>query len=192
MGMFSGKTESKNRALVEQIILENYNQYYRLAYGYVHHAEDASDIVQNGAYKALKNCHTLKQPEYAATWVYRIMLNECFTYLRQPKHLSYEQVQDGSGTESGEDRYADVDLQRALDALPDKDKAIVILKYFEDKKLEEIAEIMDENLSTVKSRLYRCMKKLRDILTGKETQKPVSPASNEKRLGVKGKRQVTV
>lgn len=187
--MFSGKTEGKKRALVEQVILEHYNQYYRLAYGYVHHAEDASDIVQNGAYKALKSCHTLKQPEYAATWVYRIMLNECFTYLRQPKHLSYEQVQEGSGAEpegdGREDRYADVDLQRALDALPDRDKAIVILKYFEEKKLEEIAEIMDENLSTVKSRLYRCMKKLRDILSGKETQKPAYPASSEKKLGVK-------
>ena len=59
----------------------------------------------------------------------------------------------------------DVDLQRALDALDDKDRAIVMLKYFEDKKLEEIAQILDENLSTVKSRLYRCMKKLRGMLS---------------------------
>lgn len=174
MGIFSGKTEGKKRALVEQVILENYNQYYRLAYGYVHQADDASDIVQNGAYKALKGCNTLKQPEYAATWVYRIMLNECFTYLRQPKHLSYEQVQEGSGgwPDGREDRYADVDLQRALDALPDKDRAIVILKYFEDKKLEEIAEIMDENLSTIKSRLYRCMRKLRDLLAEQDMKSP--------------------
>ena len=40
-----------------------------------------------------------------------------------------------------------------------------MLKYFEDKKLEEIAQILDENLSTVKSRLYRCMKKLRGMLS---------------------------
>ena len=53
-----------------------------------------------------------------------------------------------------------IDLQRALDSLPQQDKAIITMKYFEDKKLEEIAEILDENISTVKSRLYRSMKKL--------------------------------
>ena len=89
MNILSGKKEKKQKELIEQIILENYNQYYRLAYGYTHHAEDACDIVQNGAYKALKGCNTLKQPEYAKTWVYRIMLNECFEHMRQPKNLSY-------------------------------------------------------------------------------------------------------
>lgn len=170
MNIFSGKKDKKNRELIEQVILENYNKYYRLAYGYAHHAEDASDIVQNGAYKALKGCHTLKQPEYARTWVYRIMLNECFQYMRQPKHLSYEAVQEETGIDAGsrEDHYANVDLQRAVDSLQDKDKAIVILKYFEDKKLEEIAEILDENVSTVKSRLYRCMKKMRASLSDEE------------------------
>ena len=63
-----------------------------------------------------------------------------------------------------EDTYENVDLQRALDALPKKDKAIIILKYFEDKRLEEIAEILNENINTVKSRLYRTMKKLRSVL----------------------------
>ena len=64
-----------------------------------------------------------------------------------------------------EDEYTDIDLQRALDSLPEQDKAIVIMKFFEDKKLEEIAEILNENLSTIKSRLYRSMKKLRIRLT---------------------------
>ena len=90
MNILSGKKEKKQKELIEQIILENYNQYYRLAYGYTHHAEDACDIVQNGAYKALKGCNTLKQPEYAKTWVYRIMLNECFEHMRQPKNLTFQ------------------------------------------------------------------------------------------------------
>ena len=62
---FSGKKERANRNLVEQIILEKYNQYYRLAYSYVHNEADACDIVQNGAYKALRGSHALKKPEYA-------------------------------------------------------------------------------------------------------------------------------
>ena len=172
MHFFFEKKDTTNKSLIEQIILEKYNQYYRLAYSYVHNEADASDIVQNGAYKAIRNSHTLNKPEYAETWIYRIMLNECFRYLKQPQFLSYEAIQEENGIEVGytEDTYANVDLQRAMDALPEKDKAIVILKYFEDKKLEEIAEILDENVNTIKSRLYRGMKKLREALSD-ETSK---------------------
>lgn len=166
MSFFSGKKDEQNKSLIEQIILENYNQYYRLAYSYLHNEMDANDIVQNGAYKALRSSHTLKNPEYAQTWVYRIMLNECFRQRKEPQDFSYEAIQEEKGIEleGVEDAYADIDLQRALDALSEKDKAIVILKYFEDKKFEEIAEILDENVNTIKSRLYRSMKKLRNAL----------------------------
>lgn len=167
MRIFPEKRDRTNKKLIEGIILENYNQYYRLAYSYVHNEADAGDIVQNGAYKALRSGHTLKHPEYARTWVYRIMLNECFRYVKQSRLLSYESIQEENGEEAGytEDAYANVDLQRALDALPEKDKAIVIMRYFEDRKLEEIAEILEENVNTVKSRLYRSMKKLRGVLS---------------------------
>ena len=162
MRMF-GVTKKMNEEIVEAVILEQYNQYYRLAYSYVHNEVDAEDIVQNGAYKALRSSSTLRNPEYAKTWVYRIMLNEIFAFLRQPKTDSYESIQEESEKEitQVEDKYMDIDLQRAIDLLPEQEKAIVILKFFEDKKLEEIAEILGENLSTVKSRLYRSLKKLR-------------------------------
>ena len=165
MSFLSNKREKLQREIIEQIILEKYNQYYRLAYGYVHNEADASDIVQNGAYKAIRSSHTLKKIEYAETWVYRIMLNECFQYYKRPKNISYETIQQDGEVDSTEDKYADVDLQRAIDALEDKDKAIIILKYFEDKKLEEIADILEENVNTIKSRLYRNMKKLRTVLS---------------------------
>lgn len=155
-----------NEEIVEEIILEQYNQYYRLAHSYVHNEADAEDIVQNGAYKALRSSKTLRNPEYAKTWIYRIMLNEIFSFLKQPKTESYEYMQEKLGVEAKhvEDAYTDFDLQRALDSLPEQDKAIVVMKFFEDKKLEEIADILNENLSTVKSRLYRSMKKLRIIM----------------------------
>ena len=158
---FSGKKTNENA--VEDIILEQYNQYYRLAYSYVHNEADAEDIVQSGAYKALRNSKMLRNSEYAKTWVYRIMLNEIFNFLRRTKALSYEYLQEQMGmeAESVEDTYADIDLQTALDSLPEQDKAIIVMRFFEDKKLEEIADILDENISTIKSRLYRSMKKLR-------------------------------
>lgn len=163
---FAQNKSQEKKAEIERVILENYNQYYRLAYSYTHDASDACDIVQNGAYKALRSGYALKETEYAKTWVYRIMLNECFGFLKRPRPLSLEAVREMGKTESGrEDRYADLDLRNALDALPKKDKAVVILKYFEDKKLEEIAELLGENISTVKSRLYRSMKKLKKTLS---------------------------
>ena len=163
MNFFFEKKESKNKVFIEQIILEKYNQYYRLAYSYVHNETDACDIVQSGACKALQSSHTLNKPEYAETWIYRIMLNECFRHLKQPKFFSYESMQEADSLDLGykEDHYINIDLQTAIDALPHKDKAIVILRYFEDKPLEEIADILGENISTIKSRLYRSMKKLR-------------------------------
>ncbi|MGN0425059.1 MAG: RNA polymerase sigma factor [Acetatifactor sp.] len=180
--LFFGRKQSSNRELIEQIILSRYNQYYRLAYSYTHNEADASDIVQNGAYKALRGSQSLKEPEFAATWVYRIMLNECFDYVRHPDHLSYESMLEENGVELGntEDTYEDIDLQRALDALPVQDKAIVILKYFEDKTLEEIAEILDENVNTVKSRLYRSLKKLRVDLTREEPKQDVQDRRKER------------
>lgn len=160
--LISSRKKKTNEQLVEEILLEQYEQYYRLAYSYVKNEADAGDIVQNGAYKALRNSHTLRQPEFAKTWVYRIMLNEIYAHLRQPKNESYEFLQESKGyeAESVEDKYVNIDLQRALDSLPKQDKAIITMKYFEDKKLDEIAEIMNENISTVKSRLYRSMRKL--------------------------------
>lgn len=166
MSFFSQKKEKANRELVEQILLDRYNQYYRLAYRYAHHEADAFDIVQNGAYKAIRSCDTLRNPQYAQTWIYRIMLNECFQYLKRPNDFSYEEIQDKNGLpgKSEEEQYADIDLQRALDALPAKDRAVVILKYFEDRKLTEIADILEENVNTVKSRLYRSLRKLQGLL----------------------------
>ena len=165
MHFFFEKKDLDIKKLIEDIVLENYNQYYRLAFSYVHNEADASDIVQNGVYKALKSWRSLKHSEYAKTWVYRIMLNECFRY-KENRNLSYEELSDESYGEDlcKTDRYEDIDLQRALDALPDSDKAVIILKFFEDKKLEEIAEILDENINTVKSRLYRSLKKLKTAL----------------------------
>ncbi len=167
MQIFSTKTDKAKQTLVEQIILDNYNRYYRMAYSYVHNDMDACDIVQNGAYKAIRSSRTLKNSNYAETWVYRIMINECFRFLNQPKHISYESISEENGGEIAyqEDHYLELDLYKALMLLSDKDKAVILLKYFEDRTLEEIADILDENINTIKSRLYRGMKKLRKFLS---------------------------
>ena len=114
--------------------------------------------MQDGAYKAILHSGSLRNVEYASTWVYRIMLNEIFRFLKKEKQLSYEEQ---TREEGREDVYSDFDLYKALNGLPGEDKAVIQLKYFEDMKLSEIAEVLGENVNTVKSRLYRGLKKLR-------------------------------
>ncbi|MBP3487645.1 MAG: sigma-70 family RNA polymerase sigma factor [Roseburia sp.] len=153
---FPGKDTKEQK--IEKLLLENYNRYYRLAISYVHNEADAADIVQNGAYKAILNSDTLRQEEYAATWIYRIMLNEIFRFLKRETPASMDEIPAETGRE---DTYENLDLKRALDAMDEADKAVIELRYFEDMKFEEIARVMDENVNTVKSRLYRGLKKLR-------------------------------
>lgn len=165
--LFPGKEKrekKKKEQAVEQVLLERYDHYFRLAYSYVHNEADAADIVQNGAYQAILNSNNLREEAYAATWVYRIMLNEIFDFMKKESYARGGKVVpfDASCVEQGEeDCYEDVDLTRALDAMAPEDQAVIKLKYFEDMKLSEIAEALGENVNTVKSRLYRALKKLR-------------------------------
>jgi len=59
------------------------------------------------------------------------------------------------------DKYTDIDLRKALEELPVEYKSILLLRFFEDLKIEEVAEILDENVNTVKTRLYTALKKLK-------------------------------
>lgn len=143
---------------VEQVLLENYNRYYRLAYSYVHNEADAEDIVQNAAYKAILNSDKLKQEAYTSTWVYRIVLNEIYRVLAQKPTVS---IDDAYVEQGKEDSYENLDLWRALELLDKEDKAVIELRYFEDMKFSDIAEVLQENVNTIKSRLYRALKKLK-------------------------------
>ena len=99
------------------------------------------------------------------SWFYRILVRECLSFLRQNRRVIYlaeppEQVQS-SGESALEDREA---LRQAIDRLSPKLKTVVLLRFYEEMQLSEIAEITGTNLSTVKSRLYKGLKKLRESL----------------------------
>lgn len=161
--MFSqGKNSRLIERKIEQILCENYNSYYRMAYSFVKNEADAADIVQEGAYRAIKQSDSLKEMDFAATWVYRIMMNEIYRFAKKKTCLSFEKETFLEPVK--EDTYENIDLKRALEAMEPKDRTVIQLKYFEELKLEEIAEILGENISTVKSRLYRGLKKLRKAL----------------------------
>ncbi|MBS5794075.1 MAG: sigma-70 family RNA polymerase sigma factor [Clostridiales bacterium] len=152
----------KNKVyLIEESLLKNYNKYYKLAFSYVHNDSDAMDIVQDSAYKAIKNAELLKNQKYVDTWIYRIVINQCKTFLSKNKQIT-DDISDVNI--SFNDKYENIDLKNALNALDDDEKAIIILRFFEDLKIEDIASVLDIKVNTVKSRLYRCLRKLESIM----------------------------
>ena len=154
---------SSKEGLIQKILLENYQSYYRLAFSYVHQEEDAMDIVQEGAYKAMLKANTLQEVSFAGTWVYRIMINTAKEYIRK-YHKPYEELKEDCAT-AKEDDCISLELQDVVRKLPIQEKTLIILRFYEDKSLAEIAEILQENLNTVKSRLYRTLEKLRKELS---------------------------
>ena len=143
-------------------VIANKEKHYRLAFSYVRNVEDALDIVQESIYKALSSIDTLREPSYIKTWFYRIVVNTSLNFLRKKKKLVL--VDDGllCNLDSGSlDHYENLDLKNALEILPDHYRSIIILRYFEDLKIEEVAEILGENVNTIKTRLYRTLETLR-------------------------------
>lgn len=147
-----------NAAETEQILTENYERYYRLAYSYMRNEDDALDVVQESAYRAIRDCRKVRNKDYLSTWIYRIVVNTALDMLRRKKK---ENITEELPEIPVEDQYQDLELRTVLNQLDDKSRTIILLRYFEDLKLEDIADIVGDNLNTVKARLYRSLKKLR-------------------------------
>ena len=147
-----------NTAETEQILTENYERYYRLAYSYMRNENDALDVVQESAYRAIRDCRKVRNKDYRSTWIYRIVVNTALDMLRRKKK---ENITEELPEIPVEDQYQDLELRTVLNQLDDKSRTIILLRYFEDLKLEDIADIVGDNLNTVKARLYRSLKKLR-------------------------------
>ena len=147
---------------VEDQILDNYEAMYRLAYSYVRNEEDALDIVQESVYKAIKNAGKVQQEAYIRTWIWRIVMNTAVDLIRSRKN---ETGLEEAGETGKEDTYQDFDTLEALKILEPREKAVIVLRFFEDQKLEDIARTLQENTNTVNTILYRSLKKLRVELT---------------------------
>ena len=151
---------------VIKFVEENQKKFYRMAFSYMKNEADALDIVHDTAVKILQNCERVKKPEYFETWAYRILINECLMALRkQKKQVVVADIEETDGIsnmpqskEAMEKQIEYMDLYHALDQLPPKLKTVVLLRFFEDMKLNTIAEITGDNLNTVKARLYKALK----------------------------------
>ena len=148
----------KIRLQTEKMLIDQYERFYRLAYSYVHNEADALDVVQESACKAIIQCKKLKDTKKLLPWLCRIVVNTSLDLLRnQIKEQPAEELPEAAA----EDKYEELDLKKALNRLEPENRTVIILRYFEDMKIEDIALVVDENVNTVKARLYRSLKKLR-------------------------------
>ncbi len=154
------------RQQLSQYIVEHQEEFYRLAYSYVKNRDAALDVVQESIVKALSRSDTIRQPDYLKTWFYRILLNESMNHYRQGRRLVPLDTLPDTPAPAG-DHAGRLDLYAAIDRLSPQEQAIIRLRFFEDMKLEEVAQVTGTNLNTVKSRLYKSLRKLRE-LTGEE------------------------
>lgn len=153
--------QNKYNAVVDYIV-ENQDKFYRLAFSYVKNQEDALDAVQNAICKALTHYETLRNEDAVKTWFYRIVVNESLGILRKRKEeiLSDEdESMEVPYYEKGYDIQEDLGAQ--IDRLEEDVQEIIRLRFFEELSLKEIAEVMELNLNTVKAKLYRGLKLLK-------------------------------
>lgn len=150
----------KMQKRIEEAVMDLYEVMYRIAMTYTGNEEDAAGIVQDSVYKAIQNADQVKNERYIVTWLYKIVIYEAMEFQRKnQREIPFEELFNVcvKGTEN---IFQNVDANRALDELGEREKAVIILHFFEDKGMEEIAVILNANISTVKSLLHRSLKKM--------------------------------
>lgn len=141
----------------------NQQQLYRMAYSYVACKETALDMVQDSVYKALKGYRSIGDLEEIRPWVYRILINICIDELRKRRRSVATAPEDMpvQSQPGPEQRVEMMDMQEVLDDLDPETRTIIMLRYFEDMKIKEIAALLQINVNSVKSRLYRGIEQMK-------------------------------
>ncbi len=145
-----------------QYVLENQDRFYRVAYSYTRHQEDALDVVQNAVCKALEAHESIKNEDAIKTWFYRILINESLSVLKKRKRFLFSDDELGQEEVYYEKGYEQDDLEKELDRLDLDVQVIIKLRFFEEMSLKEISCITGLNLNTVKTKLYRGLKQLKE------------------------------
>lgn len=150
----------------EYIINNCKERLYRTAFAYVKNEEQALDVVQETVYKAYVSIEKLKNPEYFNTWITRILINNALTVIKKNSKVVYldnnELINNIIANEANSDEK--IYIWQALEQLELKHREVIILKYFDDLTVTEIARVLDCPVGTVKTYLNKGLKKLREFV----------------------------
>ena len=160
--------ESRNAAFRELISLYQERLYSHIRRMVGNH-EDADDVLQNTFVKVFRYVENFKGDSQLYTWVYKIASNEALNHLNKKSRMrsvTYEPHHaEGSFEQGPEGEEIAKKLKRALATLPDKQRQVFDLKYFEEMKYEEIAEITGTSVGGLKASYYHAVKKIEEFLT---------------------------
>ena len=164
--------ESTQRKGFEMIVAKYSEQLYWQIRRMVLSHDDANDLLQNAFVKAWMSIDYFRAEAKLSTWLYRIALNECITFLNKQRAANTVSIDDPEAVLvqklesdpyfSGDD--AQLLLQKALLALPEKQRMVFNLKYFQEMKYEEMSEIFGTSVGALKASYHHAVKKIQKFL----------------------------
>ena len=165
------ETATKEKAFTA--ILKKYQEklYWHIRRMVVEH-EDANDVLQNMFVKAWKGLENFREDSQLYTWLYRIATNESLTFLEQKKkrnNISLDES-DASLTNSVkadtnfDEQKAEWKLQMAIQLLPEKQKAVFNLRYFEEMPYAEMSLVLETSEGALKANYHHAVKKIEDYI----------------------------
>lgn len=152
-----------------ELVISNQESWYRIAKSYLCNDADCADAIQNAIVHAFEKLYSLRNDKYVKTWFARILINECHQIQRDnQKAATWEEYQE-EGREAeyirGYGQYSE--LYESIMRLKENERACIILYYFEEYSIREIAQCLESTESAVKKRLVRAREHLRGILKAK-------------------------
>ncbi|WP_321575647.1 RNA polymerase sigma factor SigW [Paenibacillus guangzhouensis] len=170
------------RAFAE--IVELYkDKIFHLAYRMLNNRHEAEDVVQDTFLRVYKNLDRYDENQKFSTWIYRIGTNLCIDRLRKRKptysldaEMNDQEGVDGYSILPSDDRTPESELllsetqqliRQAIESLPAKYKTVMVLRYLQDLSLQEISDVLDMPVTTIKTRVHRGREYLRKKLERK-------------------------
>ncbi|MGG3915918.1 sigma-70 family RNA polymerase sigma factor [Rossellomorea vietnamensis] len=155
-----------NKKCLQELLILHSDQLYRTAFLYVRNREDALDVVQEASYKAFKSIGHLKKEKFFLTWLTRILINCSYEILNKKKKEIPIEIMNERNFDRTEQGIERLDLLEAVNQLNEKHKDAIILFYFQDLPITEVAKIMNIPENTVKTYLSRGKERLKKVLGG--------------------------
>lgn len=166
------REENPNYAF--NLIVQKYQErlYWHIRRMVISH-EDADDLLQNTLVKAWKGLEKFKAESQLYTWLYRIATNETITFLNKKKKRFFIPIVDvenelSNSLESDEFFTGDeiqIKLQKAILTLPEKQRLVFNMRYYEEMKYEEMSKVLDTSVGSLKASYHHAVKKIEKHLT---------------------------
>ena len=163
--------EDKNKAF--SLLLEKYKErlYWHIRKIVISH-ENADDVLQNTFLNVWRYLDKFKQESSLYTWLYRIATNEALAFLKKNKpeySLPLSENESEFVNKLSEDNLFSGDeialkLQKAINTLPEKQKLVFNMKYFDEMKYSEISEILNTSEGALKASYHHAVKKIKEFL----------------------------